>query len=209
MAEKSGSRTHQRRLTPLTGFEVRATHRGEISSSRQMDIARGRFILSARPHHEAPERRCGAGCWGADYDSLARSADRIRHGSRRRGRRVLLFAWQETPMAAHARPGHIRQPGEDLGRPRLEFIGQYAKQVWVFLLLAVGLGSSLIGNFATQEALAGRRCCTTCSRTPRASAAEHTRTACASTRRRPSYASRASSLSAVTSRTGEVARRTG
>jgi hypothetical protein len=28
LAEKSGSRTHQGRLTPLTGFEVRAPHRG-------------------------------------------------------------------------------------------------------------------------------------------------------------------------------------
>ena len=30
MAEESGSRTHQARLTPLTGFEVRAPHRGAI-----------------------------------------------------------------------------------------------------------------------------------------------------------------------------------
>ena len=30
LAEKSGSRTHQRRRTPLTGFEVRAPHRGAI-----------------------------------------------------------------------------------------------------------------------------------------------------------------------------------
>jgi hypothetical protein len=30
MAEKSGSRTHQRRLTPLTGFEVRAPHQDAI-----------------------------------------------------------------------------------------------------------------------------------------------------------------------------------
>jgi hypothetical protein len=28
LAEKSGSRTHQKRLTPLAGFEVRAPHRG-------------------------------------------------------------------------------------------------------------------------------------------------------------------------------------
>ena len=30
MAEKSGSRTHQGRLTPLTGFEDRASHRAAI-----------------------------------------------------------------------------------------------------------------------------------------------------------------------------------
>jgi hypothetical protein len=30
MAEKSGSRTHQGRLTPLTGFEDRAPHQGAI-----------------------------------------------------------------------------------------------------------------------------------------------------------------------------------
>ena len=32
MAERSGSRTHQGRLTPLTGFEVRAHHRVQFPS---------------------------------------------------------------------------------------------------------------------------------------------------------------------------------
>ena len=35
MAEKSGSRTHQGRLTPLTGFEDRASHRAAILSRNQ------------------------------------------------------------------------------------------------------------------------------------------------------------------------------
>jgi hypothetical protein len=34
LAEKSGSRTHQGRLTPLTGFEDRAPHRGTILFQR-------------------------------------------------------------------------------------------------------------------------------------------------------------------------------
>lgn len=49
-AEVSGSRTHQERLTPLTGFEVRAPHRGRFSSSG-LPRANGKFTVFAGPTH--------------------------------------------------------------------------------------------------------------------------------------------------------------
>src|SRR5665213_1277028 len=51
LAEKSGSRTHQRRLTPLTGFEVRAPHRGAIPFQRRNPLF---FVDRQSPILSAP-----------------------------------------------------------------------------------------------------------------------------------------------------------
>lgn len=61
----------------------------------------------------------------------------------------VLFAWQtrqqwqRTPTEAT-----YESIGEDVSRPRAEFIGQYAKQGWVFLMIAAGLLMQFVGNFA-------------------------------------------------------------
>lgn len=51
--------------------------------------------------------------------------------------------WLRTPVEAT-----YDSIGQDLERPRAEFIGQYRKQMGVFALIGFGLILQFIGNFA-------------------------------------------------------------
>ena len=63
VAEKSGGRTHQKRLTPLTGFEVRAPHRGAFlfRMSAAGDECRSIISEARRPHRRKHLARTVAG----------------------------------------------------------------------------------------------------------------------------------------------------
>ncbi len=50
MAEKSGDRTHQGRLTPLTGFEDQAPHQGAILFLCPLSIYSRRICRLKQPH---------------------------------------------------------------------------------------------------------------------------------------------------------------
>lgn len=61
------------------------------------------------------------------------------------------YAWQTKELWAGLSrqvTGTYDSIGRDLERPREEFVGQYAKQVVVFSLLAAGLALQFVGNFA-------------------------------------------------------------
>ena len=91
LAEESGSRTHQARLTPLTGFEVRAPHRGAIlfrvyfQPDGGGEQARTRQIdLGACLNEKAPGQDPGAfwqlsfRIWTVGFPAAATSRARLR-----------------------------------------------------------------------------------------------------------------------------------